>query len=241
MTRKTSAPDWWSLSSWLLVLPSIALSAFVYFMLQWALPQEDDFGMGCVFGCLLLPTMVATLYLQGRSRRFLVPLWVFTGTSFLCATIQMFSLLIGLVVLVPAFVTFLFLLRARPESPLRRSFVAACVPPFVVCAMFLLPLDHNKQLWPWTTLQPPLQQFRRQANAAAARLGLPRDRSLSVDERARLAKEAPVTLELSFPILPLPVTARIYDLSETDVMLYWGDAQFGPLDVNSMWIRWASD
>lgn len=126
------------------------------------------------------------------------------------------------------------------KRPWQKPLAAAAVPFLLVIATTLPPHDRDKRLWPWTTLRPALQKFHGDILAAGTALELPVNRPLTQGEIELLATRTPIKIDLAFPLIPLPVSAR-FDGFGRHVWLYWGDATFGPIDPQTMQIHHASD
>jgi hypothetical protein len=254
---------------WLLVLlPALALAGWLALWLQWALPEEDDFGFGrMLIGLPLTGFLAAFVGARAGANRVRQALlvtvaamgaaWTWLPITFAFLAVadgirkqQVFWLMGSVAFFLIGTAALLFIgyvagrvVTPRIGTPWRSPLAGALLIVLGSLTAFGAPLlESYKWCWPWTSFHRELQEFKSNAERAGERLGLPRDRDLTDEERARLAQETALDIELRFPIIGRSVRARIRDLRESEyVMISWGDGQFGPLHLRRKHILSASD
>lgn len=110
--------------------------------------------------------------------------------------------------------------------------------------------DQFKWIWPWSTFREPIRQLQVTSDAAAERLGIPVGRRLSDAELSAWRQAAPLSADLPYPMLGARLRVSVVNpwdrarLPSGQVWARWGGPgrpTFGPLDIRSMRILWASD
>jgi hypothetical protein len=249
---------------WLLfMLPSLAVSAWLFLWLEWMLPTED----GKVEGPLILTlSLIAGMTLgTGRTaaRSMAARWWLRAAVA---------AGLSPLTILLQSMVGFTSLAAVSSIGPWLAVFAVPALVGYLVCrivtrylagqwqapaAVALLPLllvmsiscatGNVKRCWPWSSWRPALLALESNAVAAADRLHLPRDRPLTREEQDRWRREAPLRLTLRFPVTHWEVVASVVNpwsdqlVGDGRLWLWWGDKTFGPFDPKKMTILSASD
>ena len=230
---------------------SLGASGWLAVWLQWALPQEDLGGIeyalvaALLFGVLIgfgrrissrpmkAVGFVAVAAPLVQPARFLLRLLVVPDGRPIAVW------LIG-VSLVPAGLGWLIahVLRGRWVLPVG----VFLIPITITLELFAGALQTNKTLWPWRSYHKPLLALRSNATAAAKRIHLPETTDMmSVEDRARLAKEVPLQATFAFPLIRRTITARVSDTGSDVLWIYFGDGRFGPLNTKMMRIGWVDD
>ena len=227
----------WEITRWAVVLaPSLILSSVLALWLQWLLPQEDDLGIDRVlYGLMLSALWFAFVNLDG-----LKPLWrrSIVGATVVIALpwllLPLFFVVMspffvvpvmaGLAIVFGAYRVSTALAGRTPRSWRQPIAASLCV---LLCSFTLFGspmLASYKWCWPWWS-------FRQEVQAR-------------VDEKIRLGDETEFTVAYRFPIINKNVSARVQVHAQTRpeyIQAYWGRRQFGPLNLRTGWILWASD
>lgn len=230
---------------------SLGASVWLAVWLQWALPQEDiggveyvllaallfgvliGFGRGISSGAVKSAGFVAIGAPLFQPAQYLLRLLVVPGA-------RSFALWLGGVLLVP--VGFGWLLGRVSRGRWVLPAAVFLIPITITLELFAGAFQTHKTLWPWRSYHQPLLALRSNATAAARRLRLPESGELmSTDDRAKLAKEVPLTATFAFPLIHRTITARVSDTASDILWIYFGDRRFGPLNTKTMRIAWVDD
>jgi hypothetical protein len=228
-------PSW--LDSRLLLPASLVFSGWFYLFLVWWLPMGAGLDRQLVFGtgvlCAVVAAIAAVCVWSERRAFFMIG----TALAWLTAALALLSALLGLPLnaLSGALLLVIWWAAVRWSGPWLRRYALATLGPLAVLLYVVTCADYTKNVWPYTRFQSRLLDMQRHARELHARTGIPHQPPTAEDV-AVLEREGLRRVALTFPIGGFTVEANLVG---EEIWLAWG-AAYGPIDPETMMIRWAS-